>query len=282
MKKNISTIFLIFFLVLSCLIFMNLKFHIDRIPRKKIPGSSIIYLPKGKYLKYATFGYTSLAADLIYIWAIQYYSDYSISDRFDYLEHIFTIIIELDPHYLDVYEIAAMISGYEAKDVELAIKFLDMGLERNPDQWIFPFEAGHYARDLKRDYSLAQEYFKKASNVESSPPLIKRLYASAAFEAKNYQTAWKTWKNIYETTKDDHTKKIAANHLYRVKASIDIAKIEQAVDEYKKKYGRNPPDLKHLVQAGLLDSIPKDFDQNKYLYNPRNGEVKTPVMPWKR
>jgi hypothetical protein len=261
---------------------MNLKIRLDKIPRKKIPGSSIIYLPKGKYLKYATFGYTSLAADLIYIWAIQYYSDYAILERFDYLEHIFSIIIELDPRFLDVYEVAALISAYEAKDVELALKFLDMGLERNPEQWIFPFEAGHYARDVKKDFSLAQKYFKKASEIKSSPHLIKRLYASAAFEAKDYQTAWNTWKNIYEKTEDEYIKKIASNHLYRVKASIDIEKINQAIKKFNKQYGKNPPTLRHLVKAGLLDSVPKDLDQNFYIYDSQSGEVKTPIIPWKR
>jgi len=84
--------------LVSLVIFMGLKLKLDQIPRQKVPGSSIIYLPSGKYLKYATFGYSSMLADLIYIWAIQYYCNYNIPDRFQYLEHIFSIISVLDPH----------------------------------------------------------------------------------------------------------------------------------------------------------------------------------------
>ena len=155
MKKGIIAVIL----VVSLVAFMALKIKVDTISREKIPGSSIIYLPSGKYLKYATFGYSSLIADLIYLWAIQYYSNYSIQDRFHYLDHIFSVIAELDPRYLDPYEIGAMIAVYEAKDLNLAFKILDRGLEKNPDQWIFPFQAGHYAQMTIKDYKIAKKYF---------------------------------------------------------------------------------------------------------------------------
>ena len=59
MKKGIIAVIL----VVSLVAFMALKIKVDTISREKIPGSSIIYLPSGKYLKYATFGYSSLIAD---------------------------------------------------------------------------------------------------------------------------------------------------------------------------------------------------------------------------
>ena len=71
----------------------------DRVPRKKIPGASIIYIPSGKYLKYATFGYSSLVADLIYLWAIQYYSDVHDRRQVPVPGAHFSIIAELDPRY---------------------------------------------------------------------------------------------------------------------------------------------------------------------------------------
>ena len=121
MKKS----FLIIILILSCGLFMGVKVIMDKIPRSKVPGASIIYIPSGKYLKHATFGYSSLMADLIYIWAIQYYGNYAISERYDHLDQIFSIIAELDPRYLDPYEVGAIIAVYEARDPYLAFKVLD-------------------------------------------------------------------------------------------------------------------------------------------------------------
>jgi len=268
--------------ILTCLLFMGLKLKLEDIPRKKIPGSSIIYIPSGKYLKLATFGYSSFLADLVYLWAIQYYGDLSITDRFRYFEHIFSIISELDPHYVDPYEVAALIALYDAKDISLALKMLDLGFSKNPDMWIFPLEAGHYAQVYKRDIALAKEYYKKAMEIEGAPQIARRLYANAAFRTMDFQTAWETWLEVYKTAQDEQIKKIASNHLYQVKAAVDLRAIRAALVKFKLKYRRYPAELVQLVRAGFIPFIPKDFDGKDYLYNPQTGEVKTPVIPWKR
>jgi len=283
-EKGFSSIFLVLFLFLMGGAYVATQLKINQITRQKIPGSSIIYIPSGKYLKYAAFGYSSFLADLIYIWAIQYYSTYTISagERYQNLDHIFSIISELDPLYLDPYDIGALIAVYEARDPELGFKILDRGLEKNPQQWIFPFEAGHYAHLVKKDYKIAQYYYKKAMEIEGAPPHLKRLYANAAFKAMDFQTSWQTWLEVYNTAEDERTKKIASNHLYQVKAGIDIKKIEEAIQKFKARYNRNPMELIQLVRAGFLKSLPKDFDGKEYLYDYQSGEVRPPTIPWKR
>ena len=281
-EKDFSAIFLVILLILSCGIFMSLKVKTDNISRKKIPGSSIIYIPSGQYLKFATFGNSSLLADLIYVWAIQYYSDYTIPDMYEYLDHIFSIINELDPSYLDPYDIGAVIAAYEAQDLDLALKILDRGLEKNPEEWLFPYMAAHYAQMIKKDHKLAQEYYKKAMNIEEVPPIVERLYANAIFKSMDYKRALQAWLEIYKTAEDERTKKIASNHIYNITTTIDIQKINEAIAKFKESYGRNPMELSQLVKAGFLDSLPKDLDGKKYIYDSRTGEVKTPTIPWKR
>ncbi|TES85839.1 MAG: hypothetical protein E3J89_03750 [Candidatus Aminicenantes bacterium] len=281
-EKDFSAIFLVILLILSCGIFMSLKVKTDNISRKKIPGSSIIYIPSGQYLKFATFGNSSLLADMIYVWAIQYYSDYTIPDMYEYLDHIFSIINELDPSYLDPYDIGAVIAAYEAEDLDLALKILDRGLEKNPEQWLFPYMAAHYAQMIKKDHKLAQEYYKKAMNIEEVPPIVERLYANAIFKSMDYKRALQTWLEIYKTAEDERTKKIASNHIYNITTTIDIQKINEAIEKFKESYGRNPMELSQLVRAGFLDSLPKDLDGKEYIYDSRTGEVKTPTIPWKR
>ena len=278
MKKNI----LVIILLLSCALFMGLQTLTNRIPRASIPGASIIYIPSGKFLKYATFGYSSLAADMVYLWAIQYYSNYTIAERYDHLDHIFAIIAELDPRYLDPYEMGAIIAVYEARDPYLAFKVLDRGLEKNPDQWIFPYQAGHYAQMVMKDYELAREYYKRTMEIPNAPPIAKRLYANAAFKDMDYETAWQSWLEVFQTAGEERIKKIASNHLYQVKSAMDVKRIKEAVEEYKQKYGQNPPSLEHLVRAGLLDSFPQDLDGNDYLYDPEKGEVESQTKWWKR
>lgn len=278
MKK----IFLALFLAVNLFLIMGLKFQIDGISRYKVPGSSIIYIPSGKYLKFAAFGYESLMADLIYLWAIQYFSNQTIWDRFENLEHVFSIISELDPRYYDPYDIGSLIAYYDAKDIELAFKILDLGIEKNPDQWIFPLQAGHYAHMFAKDFERAEKYYKKAMDIKGSPPIARRLYANAAFERFDYQTAWRNWLEVYETAEDERVKKIASNHLYRTKATMDIQTISQAIAQFRNSQGHLPRELSELVTKGFLQNIPKDLDEKDYLYDAKTGRVMTRLNPWKR
>jgi len=275
----ILLVVLIFFLSLAGIV--SLKSAVERIPRKKIPGASIIYIPSGKYLKYATFGYSSLAADLIYLWAIQYYTTYTIVDRFQNLEHIFSIIAELDPRYTDPYEIGALIAVNEAKDLKLALKILDLGLAKNPDQWIFPFEAGHHAQRAG-DYDTARRYYEKTMTIPGAPEIAKRLYAAAVFRVMDLKESWETWKEVYETAQDERTRKIAGKHLYQVKAASDLSLLKEAVRQFRDKYKRLPAGLEELISHGLVSTLPKDLDGKDYVYDPKTGEIKAPSVWWKR
>ncbi len=261
---------------------MGIKLITDQIPRKKVPGASIIYIPSGKHLKYASLGYSSVLADLIYIWSIQYFSNTFVSERFQHLNHVYSIISELDPKYLDPYQVGALIAIYDARDFKTAMKILDKGLEKNPEQWIFPWQAGHYAQMILKDFQLAKKYYQKAMEIKGSPPIVKRLYANAIYELGDLETAWKNWLEIYKNAEDERVKKIASNHLYRTKAAIDIQKMEQALKKYKDKFGHFPKKLEALVSSKILDSIPNDLDGQDYVYDPETGEVKTAIIPWKR
>ncbi len=257
------------------------KLKLDKIPHAKVPGSSIIYIPSGKHLKYATLGYSSLLADMIYIWAIQYFSDKVIPDRFAYLDHVFSIINELDPRYIDPYDIGALIAVYDVRDFATAFKILDRGLENNPKQWFFPWQAGHYAQMQLRDYKLAQKYYKIAMEIDGAPAMARRLHANATFDLSDFQTALKLWAEIYQSAKDDRVKKIASNHIYKTKAAIDTQAIKEALLKYKNLFGSYPEDLLQLVSSGLLKEIPKDLDGKDYVYDPQTGEVKGQIW-WKR
>lgn len=278
MKK--ATIVLI--LLVSLVLFVGLKLKTDTVSRYQVPGSSIIYIPSGKSLKYVTFGYHSLMADLVYLWAIQYFSDQTIWERFDYLDHIFGIIAELDPQYLDPYEIGALIAVYDAKDLDLALTILDRGMEKNPTQWIIPLQAGHFAQMFAKNFEVAQKYYKKVMEIEGAPEIAQRLFANAAYRISDYKTAWDNWLEIYETATDPRVIKIASNHLYRTKAAMDFETLQSAIELYKNKHGRYPSDLEQLVSDGLIRAVPKDLDEEDYLYDPETGAVTTRISPWKR
>jgi tetratricopeptide (TPR) repeat protein len=281
-KKGTATLLLVVFLLAAAGAFMALKVATDRVGREKVPGSSIIYIPSGKFLKYATFGYRAVAADAIYLWAIQYYSTPTIDDRFDHLDHIFAIINELDPRYQDPYEVGALIAVEEARNPAAAFSILDRGAANNPDQWVYPFDAGHVALMTLKDFPRAEKYFDQCMKIPGAPDFVERLRANAIFKKGDLQTSWETWLDIYKKAPDERTKKIASNHLYNVKATIDAAAIEGAAAKYRERFGRSPADLETLLRTGFLREVPKDMDGEDYLYDSATGKVKTVTSPWRR
>jgi len=280
--KGSATALLVILLLAAAAGVVGLKAATDRVVRTKLPGSSIIYIPSGKFLKVATFGYRALAADIIYLWAIQYYSTPAIDDRFDHLDHIFAIINDLDPRYQDPYEVGALIAVQEARNVRAAFAILDRGAANNPDQWVYTFNAGHIALMTLRDYALAEKYFAQCMKIPGAPEFVERLRANAIFKKGDLKTSWETWLDIYKRAPDERTKKIASNHLYNVKATIDRTALEGGLARFRERYGRFPSDLGALVRTGLLGEIPKDLDGKDYLYDPKTGQVSTVISPWKR
>ena len=280
--KGSATFLLVLFLLGSAAAFTALKVHTDGIPRKMVPGSSVIYLPSGKFLKHATFGYSALAASLIYLWSIQYYSTPTIDDRFDHLDHVFSIIAELDPRYTDPYEVGALIAVHEARDAHAALRILDRGHEKNPDLWIFTFQAGHIAMMNLRDFQLAEKYFKMCMEIPGSPEFVPRLRANAIFRRGDLQTSWETWLDIYRTAPDDRVRRIASNHLYNVKSTVDLGEIRKALTAFRERYGHWPEDLDALVRVGIVAQVPRDLDGEDYIYDPETGDVRTRISPWRR
>lgn len=281
-NKGSAAVVLVLVLAVALAGIVTLKGAADRIVRKKLPGSSIIYLPSGRFLKFGTFGFRNLAADMIYLWAIQYFSTPTIDDRFAHLDHIFAIINELDPRYQDPYEVGAMIAVQEKRDVQAAFAILDRGAANNPGEWIYPFDAGHVALMTLKDYPLAEKYFTQCLKIPGVPDFVERLRANAIFKKGDLKTSWETWLDIYRRAPDERTKKIASNHLYNVKATIDRAALEDAAAKFRERFGRFPADLDALARAGFLREVPKDLDGKDYLYDPATGRVKTVISPWRR
>src|SRR2546428_4356914 len=176
-----------------------------RIEGERRSGSvhPLLYLPSGKHLTVMALVFDGLVADVLYLWSIQYYGNYDIRDRYDYLERIYDqVITELDPHYLDPYLIGALIMTTEARQPEMALRLLDKGVERNPDQWIIPFEAGFLCYDDVHGYRRAAGYFEKALRIPGVHPLARRLYAEMYNRAGDKRTSLPEWSEVYQTSPD--------------------------------------------------------------------------------
>jgi len=234
----------------------------------------LLYLPNGKHLKLLSLGHGSLLADWLYIWAIQYYSEYERGDRYRYVEHVFgDVIAELDPHYIDPYWLGALIMIVEAHDLDAGLRLLDRGFANNPDEWILPYLAGWECYHAGR-YERAADYLAAAAAVPGAPSHVARMRAGMVARAGDDRHALDLWRQLLADPRNDAaTRAIAERQVRALRVRIDLNTLSSAVETFRRRTGRLPRSLVELVRAGVLSALPLDPDGNRYAYDPASGQV---------
>ncbi len=237
-------------------------------------ADELLYLPNGRYLRIVSLGHRALMADLVYLWAIQYYSNYDRADRFRYVEHVFgNVIPELDPHYVDAYTLGALILTVEAKDVDAGLRVLDKGMRDNPDDYLLPYLAGWEAYHAGL-YERSARYFAEAASKPGAPAVILRNRAGAVARAGDLREAYALWRELYlDPGSDAVTRGVAERRMRDLAVRIDLETLERAVERFRTRNGRPPRALSELVRAGEIREVPIDPDGRPYAYDPSSGKV---------
>jgi hypothetical protein len=235
--------------------------------------TQLLYLPQGKYLKRAAFGYQNVLADFIYLWSIQYYGDPQFSPKTKYLKHTYNIVTDLDPYFLDAYQTGALFMFYEGRNPSAGLELLKKGMVKNPNAWILPTDAGFYCMLNLKDNGRAATFFEAASNIPSAPTLVKRMLAGTRFRMGDKKHAYHIWKEVYEQAENGSIKQTAFQHMHDLKTLIDLEDLNRAIDAYHSKNGEYPSNLQKLVASGFIPAIPLDPEGNPYVYDSKIGEV---------
>jgi tetratricopeptide (TPR) repeat protein len=242
----------------------------------------LLFLPSGQYLKASSLGFSVLLADVIYLWSIQYYGYHRTEEGRNYLWHIYDVITDLDPHFIDAYLLGALIMANDMNDANLAIELLEKGIEHNAQDWILSLDAGFYAYSNLEDPVRAAAFFDRASAVPGAPPQIARLHAHMYEQAGDLVRSLQFWVDIYEGTDDERVESIAWQHIYDLRVTLDLQLLGAAVERFQTEHGNPPSSLQDLVDAGFLRGMPQNPNGNRYVYNPVTGQVTDPEAGQRR
>ena len=216
-------------------------------------ASGLLYLPKGPFLRATAVGHEDTLADLLYIWAIQYYSNYDDQTRYEYVDAVFRgAVTELDPHYSEAYLIGALIMSVEARRPDLALRLFDKGIANNPGDWELAYWAGWEAYQARR-FDLARGYFERASKIHGAPPQLIRLAARMLEMAGDRRAAIAEYRAILARTTDEGTRKIVSTWLDRLLLGEALDQMRAGIDAYKARRGHCPTRLEALVAEGIVD-----------------------------
>lgn len=237
-------------------------------------SEELLYLPNGKYLRAVSLGHAGTVADFVYLWAIQYYSDYERADRYRYVKQVFGDVIgELDPGYTDPYWLGALILTTEAGDLEGGLALLDAGFAKDPKSWILPFLAGWECERVGQ-YERAARYFDRAAHAPGAPHELFRLEAGMTARGGKLRDALAQWRAVLDDPRNSEgARAIATRQIRALTVRADVQDLEGAIAKYRARTGAPPRRLGELVQAGLLPRVPLDPDGDPYVYDPQTGAV---------
>jgi hypothetical protein len=267
-KRKLFSIFIVA-VILSVAVVSEIR--LGRIPKQDPLGRELLYLPSPEMLKIMSLGNPGLAADVLYLWSIQYYSLFKPHERFLYLETIYNLITDLDPLYVDAYRVGALImqiqTGGDQQELEAAVRRLfEKGLRKLPENWELAEAAAWDFFIRFRDRETAIHFAEIAARHPDAPARIKRMVGVW----RDKESAWSLedsiayWRRAVEDAEDEWDRVMCMNQLYDAVAARDREMLEPLLEAFSARYGYCPSSWEDVVRAGGLREVPRDAFGDPY------------------
>jgi hypothetical protein len=239
----------------------------------------LTYLPDGEYLRIASLGYRELAADLLWLQAIQVMGQRKVSEQEGrWLYQAIDTLTTIDPKFVRAYEAGSHALCTLVVLPKESNRLLEKGMRHNPQEWKLPFLLGiNYYFELADD-ERAAESMALAARLPGAPENLARLAAKLFVSAKSPQQAVEFLAKVYEESTDENVRQLLEIRLKESIVERDILILEEAIGRYRDKHSRRPDHLQDLVRSGLLSTVPEEPFGGRYLYEPATGNVRSSEM----
>ena len=197
------------------------------------------YAPSPAAAPYVSLGYRELAADLLWIRTRTYFG--GEDDTAAGFRGLVDAVIALDPTFDRPYELAAraigFVDGGATTDDQLwAIRVLERGMERFPDDWQLPHLAGEiYLVELETDDPAQRAAWdeqgalllERAIRMPGAPRRLATLVASVRTQLGQQERAARDLRELIANTDDEAQRRRLAEKL----AALEGANAERIADE---------------------------------------------------
>lgn len=200
--------------------------------RERLEGSAssvedraeLTYFPAGPWVRVVSLGHTSLAADLVWLRAIQYYGEHRRTDRdYPFVDNLFETLFLLDPAFENGYLFGALVLVGDLQDLDGALQMLQRGIDANPSSWRLVFEYGFFCYVHAKDPDRAAPHLARAAAMEGAPDWVRRLAAYSAKKAGRREMAIALWIEIFQNTENAEIQRVAAQYL----AELGVAEYQE-------------------------------------------------------
>ncbi len=240
----------------------------------EIRAAELSYLPKGEYIRVAALGYHQMAADLIWLEAVQHLGELKqTGSGYRWAYHAVDVVTDVDPAFAFAYQAAGTILGVWAGLPHESIAISTKGMRVYPDVWQLPLVVGYdYYYEL-HDVRAAARYFRMAAVLPGAPEYLGKLAARMTVEAGDPDAALEFLQRLSMQTQDERIRAGLLKRMKEVVVERDLRFLEEGVQRYRARYGASPKTLEDLATGGIVNRIPPEPLGGSYRLNQADGTV---------
>ena len=283
-------------------LFMTAAVTLQRVRDRSFPVRAVddgsLYLTSPRSVGRMALEYRSLAADLYWIRALQYFggtrrmvdTGQTISDpsrrQYAALYPLLDLTTSLDPRFNLAYRFGAIFLAEPAPlgpgRPDLGIALLLKGLAERPDRWEYMQDIGFVHYWWRNDYKSAAEWFLRGSETPGAPWWLKSLAATTLARGGDRQSSRAMWEAIRQSAEIDWLRRDAERHLAQLRALDDIDALQAIVNRVAAQTAQPVLDWQPVIRAAGWRGAPVDPTGTPYEIDER-GRVRlsraSPLWP---
>lgn len=234
---------------------------------------SLFYIPPLEYLEIISGSFRPMFADIFYIRGIlEVAGEYKEQGAWvSRVQANFQAAVNLDSRLIQAFFFGGVVIANNEENTRRGIRFLEKGIQLNPDEWRLHYWAGFNYYQLG-DYLKAVEYYLSASRLPDAPRFLESNLVMLYYKAGRPDLSRAYLEGLLSSIADaSQTNWIEI----RLKWLKNIIELEEKARQFRQLHGRWPQDLQELVVNGLIEEIPPDPFGSGYYLDTDSGRVRS-------
>jgi hypothetical protein len=180
-------------------------------------------------------------------------------DIYDYAD----LVTDLDPSFRQVYPFAGAViavplgNGRWANTQESTL-ILEKGLKHDPDNIYLRILLSYNLTVFQKDFERAAKLLEETAKLPGAPSHVAGLATRLYAQAGDFDAGLALASSLAESAEEPEMKELFERRVLEVQLERVLEQVDAAVTAWRQREGRPPPDVRALVSAGLLPSMPED------------------------
>ena len=237
-------------------------------------------VPRSSTLRWLSLGHPTLAANLLWLRAVQYVGEPRGDQRgWDKLFPLVDAVTDLDPRHGYAYQVAGTLLPNYGRVAE-SNAILEKGLRALPERYILPLLRSFNAFQYDDDWAAAGRFASVAARTPGAPDHVRHYALAFYVKGQRADAAVDFLTQILAETRDPETRAAVEEQFRQAVLERDLARLDAAVAEWRRRHVTGPLHLQQLVGEGLVPAIPSDPFGGE-LRIDEGGVVRSSVNPFR-